>query len=169
MILLFVAGFVVLLDQISKAYIRHILVPGESIPIIPGLFSLTHVRNPGAAFGILPNRQIFFLIVTLIVIAVIIYYYQQVHPHEYLVKIAMGMTLGGALGNLIDRTSTGLVTDFLDFHFWPVFNLADSFTFVGFVLIAWGMFRLGVFEEKEPPVASAPTVSGSGNQSSEKK
>lgn len=158
MILLIVAGFVVLLDQISKAYIRQLLVPGESIPVVPGLFSLTHTRNPGAAFGILPGRQIFFLIVTLVVIAVIIYYYQRVHPREYLVKMAMGMALGGALGNLIDRTTTGLVTDFLDFHFWPVFNMADTFLVVGFALIVWGMFKLQVFDETEQPTATTPEI-----------
>lgn len=168
MILLIVAGFVVLLDQFSKAYIRHLLAPGETISVLPGIFSLTHIQNSGAAFGILPNRRLFFLIVTFIVIALIIFYYRQLHPREYFVKVAMGMTLGGALGNLIDRTSTGLVTDFLDFRFWPVFNLADSFITIGFILIAWGMFRLKAFEPKEEPVVNSPTDLELGDQPEKK-
>lgn len=110
---------------------------GESVSLIPGIVHLTHVRNPGAAFGILPNQQIIFLIVSIAVILFILFYYYKgaVKTTDRLTTVSLGLVLGGAIGNLIDRTVSGRVTDFIDFRFWPVFNIADSAIVVGVALL----------------------------------
>lgn len=135
MILLVVAGLVLLADQLTKIWIRETLSFGDSIPIIKNAFHLTYVKNPGAAFGLFPDRQPLFLIATVVTVVFIIFYYRRVQTDQYLIKIALGLELGGALGNLIDRVTYGRVTDFLDFRIWPVFNLADSAIVIGLGLL----------------------------------
>lgn len=135
MILLVVAAFVLLADQLTKIWIRGALSLGDSIPVIKDVFHLTYVKNPGAIFGLFPDRQLLFLITALVTIVFIIFYYSRIEDSQRLVKIALGLELGGALGNLIDRVIYGRVTDFLDFHIWPVFNIADSAIIIGLGLL----------------------------------
>lgn len=134
------AGIVILLDQLSKLLIRQLLYPGQSVDLL-GFIRITLVKNPGAAFGILPNHQLIFLITTIIVVIFIIFYYKQLKPHEGAVKFALGLELGGAMGNLVDRVFFGKVTDFIDFRIWPVFNVADIAIVVGLVILAWAVYR----------------------------
>lgn len=109
----------------------------QSIPIIPNIFHLTYIENPGAAFGILANQRIFFIIITFIILAFIYYFYRQLKENQVLLKIALGMVVGGALGNLIDRWRSGTVTDFFDFQIWPIFNIADTAVVVAMLYISY--------------------------------
>lgn len=131
-----VALTVVLIDQITKLAVRGLMSPSRSIPIVPHVLYLTYVRNAGAAFGLLPGRQLFFFATTGAVIGFIIAYGLRARPTDRLLMLALGLELGGAVGNLIDRAVFGRVTDFLDVRFWPVFNVADSSIVVGLALIA---------------------------------
>ena len=125
-----------LLDQLSKLLVRNLLAPGNSVGVI-GFFRITRVENPGAAFGLLPNYQFIFLLTTALVVFFIFAYYRRLKPNDYLIKLALGLELGGALGNLIDRVFLGQVTDFFDFRIWPVFNVADIAIVLG--LLAFGL------------------------------
>ena len=146
--LLFSAIVVALLsDQITKALVVAHIDPWRPIPIIEGFFTLTHVRNPGAAFGLLRDlpdsiRTPFFLSVSCIAILFAFSFYRKLGPGERLAALAVGMILGGAIGNTIDRIRFGEVVDFLQFRLWggfvwPDFNLADSWIVggVGLLLI----------------------------------
>ncbi len=142
MILIIIAALVVIADQITKIIVQNNLPLGKSIPVIPGFFYLTYLKNKGAAFGIFPGFYGVFILITLIVVLLILFYYRLSQPRNLLLKVGLGLTLGGSLGNLIDRLRDGMVTDFLDFRFWPVFNLADSFLVFGLFLIILSYFKM---------------------------
>lgn len=129
------AFIVILFDQISKWLIVKNMKLSESIVVIKDFFSITSHRNSGAAWGILQNQMIFFYIITLIVVIGIIYYMQKYAKESRLLAIALGLLLGGAIGNFIDRIFRKEVVDFLDFKIinynYPIFNLADSALFIG--------------------------------------
>lgn len=109
---------------------------GDSIALVPGIVHITYVRNPGAAFSLLPNQQLVFLIVSIAVIISIIYYYWRTGVVDRLLTIALGLVLGGAAGNLIDRVVfAGRVTDFIDLRVWPIFNVADSAIVIGVMML----------------------------------
>lgn len=138
--LFLVAGLVVLFDQVSKAAVWQLIPMYDSIGVIPGFFDLTHVRNPGGAFGFFAGqsegvRQFFFLVLTSAAVIMIFFFYRSV-PRSY-PWLAFGLALifGGAIGNLIDRVRLGEVVDFLKFYIgryqWPSFNVADSAISVG--------------------------------------
>ena len=140
---------VVALDQASKLVIASAMRLGQSIPVVPGLFDISYVLNPGAAFGILASRSAafrnpFFMIVSLLAICLIVYYYHRyLHQPARLPAAALGLILGGAVGNLIDRLRVGMVIDFLDFHVsgyhWPAFNVADAAISIGVGLMLFRM------------------------------
>src|SRR5206468_6544533 len=100
----------------------------------------TYVQNRGAAFGLLQDQTVFFVFVGLLVVAVIGASYRYLPRSGFLVHLALGLQLGGAVGNLIDRIRQGYVVDFVDFgyrsNWWPVFNVADSAIVVGVALLA---------------------------------
>ena len=133
------------LDQLTKWWISRTLTYADEIPVIAGFFHITHVRNPGAAFGVLatspePVRMFFFIGVTLLAIGLIISFYRKLAPGDRFSALSLGLILGGAVGNLIDRVRHGEVVDFLHFRLWggytwPDFNLADSFIVVGVILL----------------------------------
>ncbi len=125
--LLFVgAALVVLgLDQLTKELIRSLLERGEAWPS-DWPVRLHYVTNTGAAFGILKDQTGFLILTTLIGLAAIYLYYRFPPFDHVIVPIAVGMMLGGAAGNLLDRIRLGRVTDFIDFPHYPAFNVADS-------------------------------------------
>lgn len=135
MILAFVAVLVVVLDQVSKYAVKGLLVEGASVPVIDNLFHITYVRNTGAAFGLFPKSPYFLIVVSVVIIVGIFVYYSSHRPSAKLLNAALGLELGGAVGNLVDRLATGRVTDFLDFRIWPVFNVADSAIVVGGIVL----------------------------------
>ncbi|MFA5881632.1 MAG: signal peptidase II [Eubacteriales bacterium] len=113
------------LDQWSKWLVMSKMIQGESIPLIDGVFHLTYVRNPGAAFGMLPYKTAFFVIITAVVVVGILVFSSRIPKGRILLKAGLALQVGGAVGNLIDRLRFGHVIDFFDFRIWPVFNFAD--------------------------------------------
>ena len=156
--LFFGAALAVLaLDQATKALVRAFMERGEAWPD-DSFVRLHYVTNTGAAFGILQN-QTGFLIVTTVVGLAAIYLYYRYPPFDHIVApIAIGMMLGGAAGNLLDRLRMGEVTDFIDFRFWPSFNVADSSITVGITALLIGY---ALFAERPPP-KSEPDAGADG-------
>ncbi|RJX29351.1 MAG: signal peptidase II [Dethiobacter sp.] len=130
-----VALLVILTDQLSKLWVLRKFAPGETWALIPNIFHLTYVRNPGAAFGILAYKTPFFIAISVLAIFLIVFSGHFLDSRYALFRLALALQLGGAMGNLIDRLRTGYVIDFLDFRFWPVFNLADTAIVLGIVLL----------------------------------
>jgi signal peptidase II len=148
-ILALVGGSVLILDQVTKAYIDTVFHLHESLPIIPDLFSITYVRNPGAAFGLFAGqnslfRSVFFSCVSLIALSFLGMMVYQTPKHDRWGMISLSLLLGGAMGNLIDRVRMGEVIDFLDFYIgtyhWPAFNVADSAITVGVTLLMLNLY-----------------------------
>ncbi len=155
-----VAALAILTDQISKAYVVRHLDLYESwvpVPALEQVFRFTYVRNTGAAFGLFPQGGAIFLIIAVIVSAFIIYYYRQVPQGGWLLRLALGLQLGGALGNVIDRVRLGYVVDFVDVWRWPVFNVADSCIVIGVGLLLLIMLRE---ERRERRNAAADETTG---------
>lgn len=134
---------VILLDQLSKRWIERTLPIYESIVPFPALrnfFTLTHFTNTGAAFGLFRDRGLLFVVIPLVVIVTIVVYARYLPIQRRLVRFALGLQLGGAIANnLIDRPRQGHVTDFIYFHFWPAFNIADMAIVSGVVLLAYAL------------------------------
>ncbi len=131
---------IIILDQITKYLVLAKISVGESIPIIQGIFHLTSVQNTGIAFGLFKNANMLFTISAILIVGLVLYYLAQVKANEKMLQICLGMLLGGAIGNLIDRISLGFVVDFLDFRIWPVFNVADSaitLSIIGLFFLLW--------------------------------
>lgn len=131
------------LDQITKVYIERTIGLYQNIEVIENIFSITHIRNKGVAFGLLSNNDSifalsFFIIATLLAMTAIIFLYKNLPERKYIPQIGLSMIFAGAVGNLIDRIRLGEVIDFLDFHWyeyhWPSFNLADSSITVGVII-----------------------------------
>ena len=141
--LFIIAAAVVGLDQLSKYIVSSFMEIGQSIPVIHEFLYITYLRNPGAAFGMLPYRTIFFIIITILVVGFIIYYYRTLPAGFSLLRLGLALQLGGALGNLVDRVSGTYVIDFIDFTIWPpVFNLADTAIVIGIVLFLIAFWRM---------------------------
>jgi signal peptidase II len=131
-----VALVVVALDQVTKFFIRANMTLGQSIPE-EGFFRITYSTNEGMVFGLFANQTFLITLTAIVGIAAIIIYSRYPIFNQVLVRVALGLMLGGAVGNLIDRIRLGEVTDFIDVGAWPVFNLADSAVVVGVVLIIY--------------------------------
>lgn len=134
--LFLVALLVIGADQISKFLIRANMELGQSIPD-KGILRITYTTNTGGAFGLFSNETFLLVVAAIIGIAILILYLRYLPLGSTVLKIGLGLDLGGALGNLIDRLRVGEVTDFIDFGWWPVFNIADSAITVGTFLIAY--------------------------------
>jgi signal peptidase II len=146
-----VAASVLGLDQLTKAIVRSGLAIGESWPSEDWLVRILHVTNSGAAFGMLQDQSIFLTVTAFIAIGAIAFYYLFPPLEHGLLRIALGLQLGGAVGNLIDRLRFGEVTDFIHFPHYPAFNVADSSIVVGLIVVV-GFFILndGKAAEKQP-------------------
>jgi len=142
--------FIIAVDQLTKILVDRTMPLHHSIPIIDGLFSLTYVRNTGAAFGIFSRsheafRLPFLVLVSVVAIGFIVAMLRRLRDRETGLMTALSFILGGAVGNLIDRALHGEVIDFLDFYWstyhWPAFNLADSFITVGVAITIFHLMR----------------------------
>jgi signal peptidase II len=141
-----VALIVVLADQLSKAWIRTRLAVGQSLFDV-GFFQVIHVRNTGAAFGIFKEHTSAIIVVVFIEILVLLLVAFFLRSRLSFidgmpVRVGLGLILGGAIGNQIDRLRLGYVTDFLDFKVWPAFNVADASAVVGAIIIAFAILFL---------------------------
>lgn len=141
-----VAGGVLILDQVTKALVLKHLPLGGRLPVIPGFFDITHVHNPGGAFGFLAGmsaevRSLLFVAVSLLAAGLIVYFYWQTPPRQRVLALGLALVFGGAVGNLLDRIRFGIVVDFLDVYIedlhWPAFNVADSAITVGICIFAF--------------------------------
>lgn len=145
LVLATIAGVLVVLDQLVKIYVHANFQLGESIPVIPNLFSITYVRNLGAAFGILRDsvpwfRDAFFMLMPPIAMIIIVMMLRAVPNTDRVQVFSLSLIFGGAIGNYIDRLRFGYVIDFLDFHWkdtwsYPAFNIADSAIVTGVCLL----------------------------------
>ncbi len=154
-LLLGVALLIFVADQGSKYLVLRDLAYGETwnpITSLKRLVSLTLVTNTGGAFGLLPDLGTLFAVVAIIVVIAILLYERHIPTDEPWLRLALGMQLGGAAGNLVDRLHYGHVIDFIDFKIWPIFNLADSAVVVGVSILAFYFWRSG----KETCTSSIP-------------
>ena len=145
MLLFLIALLVVAADQLSKVWIRSNLLVGQSL-FEAGFFRITHVNNTGAAFGLFQGQSFLLTIVALVGITVLLVYVLVIYRKFPLLdnrlgRSTLGLVLGGAVGNLIDRLRFGYVTDFIDVGRWPAFNIADSAITVGVILFAYSFLR----------------------------
>jgi len=141
-----IALLVVALDQLTKIWIRSNLAIGQSLPET-GFFRLTYVHNTGAAFGLFQDQSVPLTIVASIGVVVLLVYALFIYRRfprldSRLGKPALGLILGGTVGNLVDRLRFGYVTDFIDIGIWPAFNLADSAVVVGAIIFAYSLRSL---------------------------
>ena len=136
---------VVVVDQVTKAIIRGNLRLHESIPD-DGFFRFTYTTNTGAVFGVFSDQTFIMTIASFVGVGILLYFYHSHSGSERLVRLSLGLLLGGAIGNLVDRIWLGRVTDFIDVGPWPIFNLAGSSIVIGIVILVM-MF---LFEGKKP-------------------
>ena len=146
-----------LIDQATKLGIVTFIQPGDAFPIL-GFFQLTHVTNTGSAFGLLQGQSTFLVMASVIGVLGVLFYYRANGRQSLALRVALGLILGGALGNLSDRLFRGAVVDFIDIqywpgHHWPNFNVADSALLSGLMLLASYVMR-----QREKPGAAQPTA-----------
>ncbi|GLG01089.1 lipoprotein signal peptidase [Alicyclobacillus hesperidum subsp. aegles] len=141
-----VAALTVGFDQLLKWIVRRTLPIGDAVLVIPGVVELTHLQNPGAAFSLFPNQTWLFVLIAAIVVVAVIFVHQRWHL-DRLAQVGLGLLLGGALGNMVDRiiSPTHTVTDYVYFYtiHFPVFNLADASIDFGVLFLLISSFRSG--------------------------
>lgn len=160
-----ICTILIVIDQVTKLLADRFLVPGEPVPIIEGLFNLTLVYNPGAAFGMFgnlpdPYRRFVLAFVSLVALMVVVRFMIREARHDRISQLALVAILSGAVGNIIDRVRLDAVIDFLDFywgnHHWPAFNVADSAISIGVtVLMLRVLFGRRMFHETKPALEAA--------------
>ena len=148
---------IIAVDYILKVHIRETMYVGQSNPVIEGIFSITYVQNRGAAFSIFEGKEVLLMIFPAIAVMIAVWYMERHKNEHWTFLAAMEMIIAGGLGNLIDRIARGFVTDMFDFHFWPVFNIADIAIVVGcgFLILFMFMFDESDKKEKQVPADNA--------------
>ena len=142
---------VIILDQLSKYIIKSQFNLYESWPET-GIFRIYHTYNTGTAFGLLQGQTILLIVASLIALIFLIYIYKEYTMGNIILRMALGLQLGGAISNLSDRLAFGSVTDFLSVGWWPVFNVADSSIVVGITILITGILyreKLSKLTEKK--------------------
>ena len=142
-------------DWLSKFLVQRNLSPGESYPLLKGILSLTHCKNPGAFLGLISGQSLLLISASFAIIILVAIIWLKVMRGQWQYEVSLGMILGGILGNLGDRIGRGVVIDFVDFHFWPVFNLADVFLCIGVGIIIFRLIKLELGRCK--PLSTSPT------------
>jgi signal peptidase II len=164
LILALISLSTVALDQISKVQIMQTMRLHESIPVVSEFFSLTYIRNPGAAFGLLASsgqtfRLIFFGLTSVFALGLLGMIFYRLRQDDWVGQLSIAGILGGAIGNLLDRVRFGEVIDFLDFYVngyhWPAFNVADAAISVGvfFLILHFALEKKeeeGVLQQERP-------------------
>ena len=139
-----VAVVVFAIDRVTKAWVTENIPLGTARPVIGDYVRIVHAQNTGAAFGLLPERTTLLSVLSVVAVLAIVYYYRQIASNSALVSATLGMQLGGAFGNLLDRITQGYVVDFVDvgvgdIRFWA-FNVADSSIVVGIILVTLALW-----------------------------
>jgi len=142
---------VFLADQVLKKLVEGSMRLGETIPVIPHVLHLTYIKNDGGAFGILGGQSGLLLLGSIIAVAFVLWTLFKGSPTRA-TTLGCGLILGGAAGNLLDRLSTGLVTDYVDLRVWPVFNTADAAIVLGVAILLLAAFSK---EAGKEPAAKA--------------
>ena len=132
-------------DQVTKHIVASNLSLGEGLHVV-GPFSIRHVQNSGTAFGLFSNATAGVIVVTAIAVAWMLVYFARSGGRHPVLPVALGLVIGGSVSNLADRVRLGFVTDFLDFRYWPAFNLADSFIVIGVGILLAAL----LLAEREP-------------------
>jgi signal peptidase II len=151
-----VAVFVFVLDRITKMWVEQNIPLHEGREVVGEYVRIVHTQNTGAAFGLLPERTTLLSVLSVVAVIAIVYYYRQFANSSPLVTATLGMQLGGAFGNLLDRVTKGYVVDFVDVglpagpRFWA-FNVADSSIVLGIVFVTLLLWR----EDRKPPARAA--------------
>jgi len=149
-----VSVITVLLDQATKLQITQSMRLHESIPVVPDFFSITYIRNPGAAFGILASsssgfRLAFFGVTSILALVLLSTIFVRLKPTHWIGQLSVAAVFGGAIGNLLDRVRFGEVIDFLDIYLgayhWPAFNVADAAISAGVCFLVYHL----AFEKHE--------------------
>jgi signal peptidase II len=143
--LIAVAGAALLADQLTKLIVSDHLALDEGVHVL-GPFSIHHVQNSGIAFGLFSSATFLVIALTTIAVGWMLFFFARSGARHPVLPAALGLVIGGSVSNLIDRVRLGHVTDFLDFKFWPAFNLADSFIVIGVAIL----FLTLLFTDREP-------------------
>lgn len=155
--LFYILGIIlIILDQVSKLLITDKLELGQSMPVIDGILNFTYVRNPGIAFGLFPNMNIIIIVLSIITVFLLFSIYRKTNSGNLWIRTALIFIASGAVGNLLDRIQYNVVIDFIDFHIWPVFNLADAFIVIGVIIL----FIVIYFTKESDKDASDPFSTG---------
>lgn len=150
--LVVIAGTAILADQLTKVIVVAQLPLGDTAVTI-GPFSIHHVQNSGIAFGLFADSTSAVIALTAVAVGAMLVFFARTGQRHPLVPIALGLVIGGSLANLLDRVRLGHVTDFLDFAYWPAFNLADTFIVVGVGLLFASFVAA---DRASPRVGTAP-------------
>lgn len=160
------AATIVVLDQLTKAWLVASLLPGQRVEVVGSFVRLVHGQNSGAIFGLFRDSAPLFALASLAVVGLIVWYELR-SGHHLVVSVALGLLLGGALGNLVDRLRWGYVVDFVDIGIgdlrWYTFNVADAAVSTALVLLVflalWPEARSG-----GPAVDGEPPLAGGGRE-----
>ena len=139
--LIYVALVALTIDLFSKYLVLSNMQLYQSIPVVENIFHITYLYNYGAAFGVLAGKTWFFIAITLAMLGGMVFFYKRIVAESLLVQCALGLLVGGSLGNFIDRLRYGKVVDFLDFRVWPVFNFADVAIIMAVGLLIFEMLK----------------------------
>ena len=157
---LLVALFVIVFDQVTKEWVRGVFSLHESLPLVPGFFNFTYVRNTGAAWGIFSGQNLALSLLAFVMLVALVLFRRKLLPPGKPHRIALGLLCGGIVGNLFDRLRLDYVTDFLDFHFrgahFPAFNVADSAICVGVFIYLLGTLLAPSPDPRSPPAPDTP-------------
>jgi signal peptidase II len=134
-------------DQLTKAIVTNRLELNEEVHVV-GPFSIHHVQNSGIAFGFFASATSLVILLTGVAVAWMIYFFARSGSRHTVLPVALGLVIGGSVSNLVDRVRLGHVTDFLDFTYWPAFNLADTFIVVGVAVL---LLALVAVDRSGPP------------------
>ena len=152
-VLIQLAVLVFVTDQLSKLLVTQELLFRQSVPAT-GFFRITHTHNTGSAFGIFQDQNTPLIVVSIIGIGILMMIYRSQRVPSGLLRLSLGLQIGGAFGNLIDRLRLGHVTDFVDVGSWPVFNVADASIVTGLVILAY------IFLIAEPKNEQSSEIAG---------
>ena len=140
---------VILLDQLVKAAVRSSFEPWESRDVLGDIFALTYVQNTGAAFNMFSGMSTLLVVVPLIAMVLGIWYMEKHRSEHWTLPLSLSLVIGGGVSNILDRAFMGFVTDMFDFHFWPVFNVADIAICTGCGLLVIYILKFCGNEKKE--------------------